>query len=200
MSEDVSRSYLIPSDRLADAFAATAEILAKSREPEEHRIDLPDGTSIGFPAAPDLDMPHELEPGRVLDFDLAIRFGAGDDVDAYLRQEPEAQIQVKRLKSGGLRSIAYLGLTVSIQPPFARFTFSTSSGRFSHCEVLDLPSLIVVLDYVGRSAGWLLTFVSGMGEDRLVEPFESALPYMGDEDDSPRLARIVEWVRAREAE
>ncbi len=188
MSIDVSRTYIIPIDRLSDAFAAAAEIAPRVREPESVSIALPDGSSVAFPFAPEEDPPYTLEVGGYLSFEYGFR-ASGDDIEDYVRRNPEPPFAVKRLKGGGLRAIFWLDLIVAIEPPFASFGFH-NLGK-DDCDVLDLRSVRDVLDYIGRCAEGLVTYETVMGEHRLLSPFESDLPsWAGDEDDS-NLARIV---------
>jgi hypothetical protein len=198
MSVDVSRSYIISTERLRDAFEAAAEIAPRSREPREYRIALPDGSAIVFPFAPFGEQPPYVlrtDPQDFLSFDYAVRVACGDDVDAYLRRNPEPPFRVKRLKSGGMRAIVYTRLLVSADPRYAVFSFSNTSNE--DCDVLDLPSVCDVLDYVGRCADSLVTYRTVMGEDQLVEPIQGDLPKLAHGDDEGDLSLIVEYVQSK---
>jgi hypothetical protein len=112
VSIDVSRSYIIPVENLSLAFAALAEIAPKRRTPREYSIELPDGSSVSFPFAPDLDRtPFVLKAGgdKSLSFDYAFRVGGGDDMVEYLRRNSDPPIfrqahQVGRRSGHGVRA------------------------------------------------------------------------------------------------
>jgi hypothetical protein len=201
MSVDVSRSYIISTERLRDAFEAASEIAPRSKNAREYRIALPGGSEVVFPFAPFGEQPPFVlgtGPGEFLSFDYAVRVACGDDMVAYLRRNPEPPFRMKRLKSGGMRAIAYPQLLVSADPRYAVFSFGNTSNK--DCDLFDLRSVCDVLDYVGRCADSLVTYQTVMGEDRLVEPIQGDLPKLADGDDEAELALIVEYVQKKTRE
>lgn len=213
MSVDVSRTYILPIERLADAFAAVVEISTARRGPAAHSIGLPDGSSVALPFAPLFgEPPYVLEDGEFLSFDCAISAAGGDDIEAYLRADPDPPFGFNRLKGGDIRVVAYLGLSVSAGAPCASLSFhNLRSG--SDCRVLALRSVCDVLDYIARCAGGLVTYETSMGESRLLSPIEGPLPSFenrgdeqdgdddaADDDGAAGMARIVEYVRGQEGD
>ncbi|WP_169977591.1 hypothetical protein [Tautonia rosea] len=195
MSIDVSRVYIFPIERLADAFAAAAEIAPRPREPRDFTIALPNGTSIRFPFAPRGNPPYALELDDFNSFEYRFR-ASGDDIEEYVRENPEPPFVLKRLKGGGLRGIFELILLVSVEPPYASFSFNTRCT--SDCDVLGLRSVCEVLDFIGRCAEGLVTYEMVMGDRKIVEPFDEDLPPEVGVGDESELASIVAYVRRLE--
>lgn len=196
MSIDFSRTYIVPIERAADAFAAAAEIAIRP-EPYDCRIVLPDGSLVVFPLAPvDREPLNALSAERSVSFDFA--FGAdGDDITDYLRRDAEPPFLVERLNSEGTRALVRLRLFVSADPLYIAFTFHNTCNK--DCDLLGLRSVCDALDYVGRCAESLVTYETVMGEDRLIEPFNGVLPPSDGPDGGMRLARVVEYVWTRGA-
>ncbi len=196
MSVLVSRTYIIPIERLVDAFAAAVEIAPRRREPREFSITLLDGSSVSFPFKPLYqEPPYAIGSGDIdsLEFLYGVRAAGGDDVEAYLRVNPEPPFNVKRLKRGGLVVVASLWLSVRTEPPYASFGFQAEGDS---CDVLSLPSVCGVLDYIDQCAGGLVTYRSDPDGSFLISPFEVKLPVFEDDDEGEKeLTRIVEYVR-----
>lgn len=192
MSLDASRDYIFPLERVAEAFAAAAELALPQRDPRDHEIALPNGSSIVFPFAPDSKPPYVLELDDFLSLDYRFR-ASGDDIEEYVRENPEPPFTIKRLKGGGLRGTFELRLIVSVEPPYVSFSFCNQSN--ADCDVVFLPSVCDVLDHIGNSAQGIVTYQSVMGDRKILEPFEEDLPSSG----FPSLASIVDYVHARES-
>lgn len=196
MSIDVSRTYVVPIERLADAFAAAAEVAVRGQEAHEYPILLPDGSSVVFPLAPvHHEPPYVLGAEGLLSFDFIFCVAGGDGIIERLEGDPERPLQVDRPKSGGTPALISLRLAASTESLYGAFTFRNTCNR--DCDVLSLRSVCDVLDYFGRCADSLVTYETVMGEDRLIEPFKGALPPLAEPDSGMKLARIVEygWTR-----
>ena len=196
MSVDVHRHYIFPVERLRDAFEAAAEVHARSRNPLQTPLLLPDGSLIHVPFAyddaVDANKPQPrrtLEPGDALSFGYLLRVFVDESLEEYLDPEDESY-RVRHLKGGGRRAIFPLFLDVRVEPPYAEFVFSNPTTRLAF--VLFAPSSVAVLDYIGRQAGALVTYENNPDGCFIESPLKTQ--FTRPDDDGRGLEAIVRFV------
>jgi hypothetical protein len=203
MSIDVSRAHIIPIEALPAAFEALAEIAMRRRKPCELPVILPGGATAVLrygPEAPPLRPEGSKAPfdltgdGRRLAVDFPFRVAVDQEIEDYLRNDPEPPFAIVRSRSGARRAIFIVSLSVSIEHPFAMVSFADITSR--DVTTFQLKAACDVMDYVGRCADRIVTYMSEMGEDRFVEPITRLFPELSYTEDGPgEMARIVEHVR-----
>jgi hypothetical protein len=203
MSIDVSRTHIIPIAALPAAFEALAEIAMRRRKPCEVPVILPGGATAILPYDPETPpfrpegskAPFDLTgERRRLAVDFPFRVAVDQEIEDYLRNDTESPFAIVRSRSGARRAIFVVSLSVSIEHPFAMVSFANITSR--DVNTFQLKSACDVMDYVGRCADRIVTYMSEMGEDRFVEPITGPLPELSYTEDGPgEMAQIVEHVR-----
>ena len=208
MSLDASRSYIIPAHSLATAFDALAEIAMKRRDPLELKVKLPDGATAVISAcepshdADDEDSDHKIQretsvalinDGDEFLVEYQFRVAFDNEMEKYLKQNPEPPFHFVRSKSGGRRAIFGVYLTVTLEFPYAMITFANMDS--DDIDTFYLKAACDVMDFVGNCADRIATFKTVMGDSHLVMPIARPLPHsLFSDEERGDLSRIVGFV------